>query len=97
VISYSFHPEARAEYAATTLYYESQQTGLGNSFADAVEQAISLIREYPGLGSPIGRSVRRVLVRRFPYAVVYREAPESVHIIAIADARRSPGYWRHRE
>jgi plasmid stabilization system protein ParE len=97
MIPYSFHPEARAEYAAAALYYASRRPGLGDSFADAVEQALSLIREYPELGSPIEGSARRVLVRRFPYAIIYREEAESLHIVAIADLRREPGYWRHRE
>jgi plasmid stabilization system protein ParE len=96
VIPYSFHPEARAEYVTATLYYASRRPGLGRSFADAVERALVLIREYPEMGSPIEGSIRRVLVRRFPCAVVYRVEAESVHIIAVADLRREPDYWRHR-
>ena len=59
MIPYSFHPEARVEYAAAALYHASRRRGLGASFADAVEQALSLIREYPELGSPVEGSVRR--------------------------------------
>jgi plasmid stabilization system protein ParE len=97
VIPYTFHSEAAAEFAAAALRYESQQTALGNSFVDAVQRVISLIREYPDMGTPVGRSVRRAVVRRFPYAVIYRVESGAIFIIAIEDVRRSPGYWRHRE
>lgn len=96
MIPYSFHPEARADFAAAALYYESQQPRLGDSFVEAVEQAISLIRQYPGLGVPLDGSVRRALVRRFPYGIIYRVEAGEMLIAAVADTRRSPDYWRHR-
>jgi plasmid stabilization system protein ParE len=96
VIPYVFHPEARAEYATAAFRYESQRPGLGHAFADAVERALSLIREFPEVGTPSSGAARRVLVRRFPYVIVYRVEPELVQIVAIADARREPDYWRHR-
>jgi toxin ParE1/3/4 len=97
VIPYTFHAEAAAEFAGAALRYGSQQAGVGNTFVDAVQRVISRIRDYPEIGTPIGRSVRRAVVPRFPYAVVYRLEPATIFIIAIEDGRRSPGYWRHRE
>jgi plasmid stabilization system protein ParE len=82
---------------STATVYESQQRGLGASFVAAVERAVSFLRTYPDAGAPIGRSVRRVLVRGFPYAVIYRLDPEGAFILAVAHVRRRPGYWRQRE
>jgi hypothetical protein len=39
---------------------------------------------------------RRHRVRRFPYLVFYAVAPEEIRVVAIAHAKRRPGYWRDR-
>lgn len=79
------------------MYYESRVPGLGTSFADAVERTISFIREYPEVGTLVGQSRRRVLVRGFPYGVIYQSMPDLVLVLAIAHLQRRPGYWRSRE
>jgi plasmid stabilization system protein ParE len=96
VIHYSFHPEAEAELASAVGYYESRMAGLGKSFAAEVERTVSLIRERPNVGSPFGSGWRRLLVRQFPYSIVYVHAAESVLVVAVAHHRRRPGWWRHR-
>jgi len=96
VIDYDFHPEADAEFVAASLYYEAQVAGLGSAFVDAIERAISLIRQHPDAGSPISPRIRRTLVRGFPYAVIYRRDPESLLILAIAHLHRRFGYWQSR-
>jgi len=37
-----------------------------------------------------------VTLPRFPYAVVYRDQPERIEIVAVAHAARRPGYWQNR-
>jgi plasmid stabilization system protein ParE len=97
VIPYTFHPEAEIEFADAVSFYESRNVGLGRSFAAEVNQTVSVIREHPDTGSPIGLGRRRMLVHRFPYSVVYRQDAESLVIIAVAHHRRRPGYWRRRK
>ncbi|MEW6688102.1 MAG: type II toxin-antitoxin system RelE/ParE family toxin [Pseudomonadota bacterium] len=57
---------------------------------------MSLVRQFPEAGSPIGSKRRRVLVARFPYSIVYRHDPDFILIVAVAHQRRRPGYWRGR-
>ena len=97
MISYSFHPEADAELTNAALFYESRMPGLGKSFSAEVERTITLIREFPDSGSPVGPNRKRVLIARFPYSVVYRRDPEAVVIVAVAHQRRRPSYWRSRK
>lgn len=40
---------------------------------------------------------RRVLLVRFPYLVVYREEPARILVVAVAHARRRPGYGARGE
>jgi toxin ParE1/3/4 len=95
--SYRFHREAQAEFREAALFYESKLHGLGLSFADEVEHAMEIILAHPDIGTPIGRSLRRVLVKRFPYAVIYRREAGGTFILALAHQSRRPGYWRQRE
>jgi plasmid stabilization system protein ParE len=97
VIPYTLHSEADHELTVATLDYEARVPGLGVSFTDAVQGAITLIREYPELGSLVARGTRRILGHGFPYAIVYRIEENSLFVVAVAHVRRRPGYWRHRE
>jgi toxin ParE1/3/4 len=97
VIPYSFHPEAEAELDESALFYESRVRGLGKSFASEVQRTISLIRQFPEAGSRSGDTTRKVLVDRFPYSIVYRQASDAVVIVAFAHVRRRPGYWHRRK
>lgn len=68
-----FHPEALAEFRAAAEYYEQQQTGLGERFANAAEMAVAHIATAPESwriiedGPPLpnqGISLRRSLFDR---------------------------------
>jgi putative addiction module component (TIGR02574 family) len=65
-------------------------------FRCELDHAVDLICERPETGSPYLSNTRRVLLRRFPFFVVYRARAGDLEIIAIAHARRRPGYWRAR-
>lgn len=41
--------------------------------------------------------MRRRLVRRFPYAVLYSISPDLIRILAVMHSRRRPMYWIERE
>jgi plasmid stabilization system protein ParE len=96
-----FEDEAEAEYRHAGRWYEERRTGLGLEFFDAVDAALSQVVRLPRAGARVPRvsadlSVRRAPVKRFPYQIVYLEAPEAIRILAVAHDRRSPGYWKHR-
>ena len=97
MIPYEFHYEAEDELVESAVFYESRVIGLGESFTSEVQRAVNIIRNHPALGSPLGAKVRRFLVRRFPYNVIYRHDEGRIFILAVAHQHRRPGYWRHRE
>jgi toxin ParE1/3/4 len=99
---FSIDPAAEEELRAVVARYEMQQQGLGAQFFAEVGRVLELILRHPGIGSVVPRvraayNARRVLLRHFPYFVVYRERSEDIHVIAIAHTSRKPGYWRHRQ
>jgi plasmid stabilization system protein ParE len=93
----SVHPEARRELLEAIDYYNGIEPGLGASFLTEIESAVSLVEEFPALWVEIGNGIRRCLVRRFPYAVLYSVETGRVFILAFMHTRRKPGYWFSRQ
>jgi plasmid stabilization system protein ParE len=94
-------PEAVAELADSVAWYESRQTGLAAKFLDEFERTLVLIAARPAsfprlLDTPSDLSVRRALLPRFPYAMVFIELGDEVRVLAVAHAKRQPGYWLNR-
>jgi plasmid stabilization system protein ParE len=96
VTSVEFHPEAEAEFISAARYYEDQTENLGLDFISSVQQTYQRILEYPESGRPFGRRLRRVLVPKFPYGLLYHVEPQRILIVAVAHLHRRPGYWRSR-
>ena len=92
-----FHPAAAAEFRAAAAYYEERLQGLGEEFIVEVEHMRSLLTELQGLGPKIDSLHRRVSLRRFPYSVIYRVDGAELSIVAVANKRRRPGYWKGRK
>lgn len=96
------HPEALEELETSALWYESKNSGLGVRFVDAVQQALSNIRDYPGIGqvrrhAGATRSpVRQHPVKGFPCSIYYIVLAGSLEVIAVAPDHRKPGYWQSR-
>jgi plasmid stabilization system protein ParE len=85
--------EARQELEAAMSFYDAEHAGLGRDFAIEVRRLCERIAESPFAGAELRGAVRRRLVRRFPYAVLYVIDDEQVMVIAVAHQRRRPGYW----
>lgn len=92
-----FHPEAEAEFLAAARFYETHRPGLGLDFISEVRRAAGVLVAYPRLGHQFAKRLRRILVRRFPYGLVYRVDQDAIFIVAVAHLRRRPGYWRRRQ
>lgn len=93
----TFHPEAEAEMRAAAEFYETRRRGLGVDFIGEVERATQALVAYSRIGHRFSRRLRRVLVQRFPYGLLYRVDREWIFVVAVAHVRRRPGYWRTRE
>ena len=90
------HPEAREEFLAAIDFYNDAEPGLGAQFYAEVEAALVLVEAFPDLWTDIGGGIRRCLVRRFPYAILYSRESEHLYIYAIMHLKREPGYWHGR-
>ena len=67
--------------------------GLGAAFLSEVEHSCNAITEYPEAAPVVLGSIRRRLLRRFPYALLYILQPDAVRILAVMNLKRRPAYW----
>jgi len=91
-----FHPTASLELLDATDWYLERNPAVARSFVLIVDSAIEMIAESPERWPIHMHGTRRKVLRRFPYSIVYRCAPQCVQIIAVAHERKRPGYWRKR-
>jgi toxin ParE1/3/4 len=91
-----FHPLAERELIAAARFYETHASGLGADFIQ-VERTLADVIAHPNAGNLFaGSMIRRRLVHRFPFGVVYEIESENISVIAIMHLRRRPGYWKRR-
>ena len=93
----SFHALAERELNDAARFYKTHTPGLGAAFLDDAERCVLAILEHPEAGRVMLRKVRRRLLRRFPYAVIYRARPGGIRVLAIMNLKRRPHYWVGRE
>ena len=91
-----FHPEAEQELIEAVLRYEGEVPGLGERFDAEVREATAVLLDYPEIGTTIDTELRKLVLDRFPYSLIYSLSPESVLVLAVAHERRPPGYWAER-
>jgi plasmid stabilization system protein ParE len=96
MIGYRFLSPAEDELTAAALFYDAASPGLGSDFLDDIQTAIDRLCEYPQAGKQITSSLRRMLLHRFPFSIIYSEDSDVILVIAVAHHGRRPGYWRTR-
>ena len=77
-------------------FYEAQEAGLGSYFLSNLYGDIESLRLYGGIHRQAYKEYRRLLSKRFPFAVFYTVRGETVFIRAVVDCRRDPAWIRER-
>ena len=91
------HRLAEGELNEAAQYYDLENPGLGSSFLTEVDRCLRSIEDHPEAGATLRGAVRRRLLRRFPYALLYKIKPNSIRILAVMNLKRRPTYWIGRE
>ncbi len=76
-------------------WYETQREGLGFRFLDILDQTLQLVADHPESYSrlrlgPASLVLRRALLHRFPYAVVFLVLENQVRVLAVAQSKAAP-------
>ena len=62
---------AQRELDEAVEYYAKQLPGLGEAFLVEVLAALERLRKFPSAWHPLSENMRRCLLKRFPYGVIY--------------------------
>jgi plasmid stabilization system protein ParE len=89
--------QAVSEAEAAARWYAERSATAAARFSIELDEAEAAILERPEAWPQGPEGTRRFLLRRLPFSVVYRVEPSRIIIVAIAHARRRPGYWRTRK
>ena len=88
---------ARAELIDAQDWYENEAAGMGRRFRQAVDAVIERMSASPRQFPVIYRNVRRALLRRFPYALMFViDLDDTLTVIASFHGSRDPAHWQKR-
>jgi toxin ParE1/3/4 len=91
-----FHPALSSEIKASYDWYEDKANGLGDDFLSELELGFQAIIEYPDTWPVFTKCVRRFILSRFPYSILYQITPDKILVVAVMHNSRKPGYWLNR-
>ena len=92
-----FHPEAIAEAREAYRWYAERSTQAAAAFLAELDHAQAQVAASPERWPLYAHGCRRVRFRRFPYLLIYHAAPARLLVLAVAHAKRRPGYWKLRQ
>jgi plasmid stabilization system protein ParE len=88
---------ARQELEDAVRYYELEYSGLGRRFKEEVKKAALRVANYPNAWSIERGDVRKCLLHKFPYKLMYSVEEDHILVIAVAHQHRKPDYWAGRD
>ena len=93
-----FEPAARKEFAEAVRWYAAEAGPLqAGDFRNEVQHTLSLLSEHAAMGTPAGSNTRRMVVRRYPYFIVYRvHALPAAYFLPWRIKSAGPGIGRDR-
>ncbi|HEY4492388.1 MAG TPA: type II toxin-antitoxin system RelE/ParE family toxin [Acidobacteriota bacterium] len=90
----SLSREAEADADAAVEWYTGESAFIAaDDFLGEIEQAMSMLSQFPKLGETGLHNTRMLPLHSFPYSLIYRLQTDAIRIIAIAHHSRRPGYW----
>jgi plasmid stabilization system protein ParE len=87
---------AQQEIDEAFVWFNERTEGKGIEFLDELDRVVRLVKAYPLASIEIEPEIRRCLFARFPYSLIYGIDEDTIVVVAVAHARRSPRYWVDR-
>lgn len=91
-----FRPEAETDVDEAHSWYETKQPGLGQDFFRQLGTALAMIEQHPKMHPQVHDELRRGLIDRFPYQIIYLPTDQLITIYAVFHASRNPVEWKAR-
>jgi plasmid stabilization system protein ParE len=88
--------EAQEEINQAFEWYFKRSPKAAEAFLNEFEASLRQIVSNPQLYALYTRSTRRRILAGFPYSVIFQEKDDFILVVAVAHAKRRPGYWAGR-
>ncbi len=82
------------EYMDAIDYYNSQRDGLGYELAIEIDEGIQNIRLYVSAWQKLSTRIRRYLIKRFPFGIIYTSKDEIIIVLSIMNLHQKPKNWK---
>ncbi len=90
IYHFSLSPKAEADLLEAALWYESQQTGLGEKYAQKVESYFTRIQHNP-LHFPLKKeNLREAYIKKFPYVIIYQIIGDNIIVFSVFNTHQNP-------
>ena len=89
-------PAVKREMAEAYEWYKARSQRAADAFRAEVLAAFDLIASDPICWGLWDDSIRRYVLKQYPYTVYFAVTPGEVRILAVGHHRRQAGYWRGR-
>jgi len=83
-------PEAELDIQEAFEWYDAQSRGLGSEFVRSVDACLATIVRNPFASPLFQKQARRVLLRRFPYGILYVCEQNTISVVACFHSKRNP-------
>ena len=83
-------PAAKRDIREARNWYRKISHDLSDDFFASVDEAIALAQRHPLAFHQTHRTFRRVLLRRFPYALFYHLSEDRIIVVAVLHQARDP-------
>lgn len=90
----TFHELAKRELSDAVHFYEDKTRG--RALLEQVRRAVVRLRRFPRSGPVIRGPVRRMVLTKYPYSLIYSIESNVIRVLAVAHHRREPTYWLKR-
>ncbi|MGR3221147.1 MAG: type II toxin-antitoxin system RelE/ParE family toxin [Candidatus Anammoxibacter sp.] len=73
-------------------FYENQEQGVGGYFLDSLYSDIESLVLYAGIHRTRHKNYRRMLSKRFPFAIYYTISGDKINVHAVIGCRKDPAW-----
>lgn len=85
---------AKQDLAQSYDWYKTKSPSAARSFRVEVIAAFELIAQAPEQWALWDDTVRRYVLKQFPYTVYFEVLDAELRILAVGHHRRQPGFWK---
>ena len=89
-------PDAEADFTSASWWYQQIDPNLVSRFMVESRATLARIAQFPYQFPLVNGTIRRALLKRFPYGIYYSLDHDEVSVTAILHQRRSDDIWNHR-